>query len=68
MQPIHGGFHSHGGTPIAGWFSSWKIHTQNAAKDLAAVAACPAATSPRADLLPRSRRDMAGVFFGGFLG
>ena len=21
----HGGFHGHGGTPIAGWFSSWKI-------------------------------------------
>ena len=21
-----GGFHSHGATPIAGWFSSWKIH------------------------------------------
>ena len=22
---LHGGFHSYGGTPIAGWFILWKI-------------------------------------------
>ena len=25
---VHGGFLSHGGTPIAGWFISWKIPTK----------------------------------------
>ena len=25
ISPHYGGFHSHGGTPIAGWFLSWKI-------------------------------------------
>ena len=27
--PAYGGFHSHGGTPIAGWLISWKIPSIN---------------------------------------
>ena len=26
---ICGGFHSHGGTPIARWFILWKMHPKN---------------------------------------
>ena len=27
--PIYEGFHGHGGTPIAGWFMSWKIPSRS---------------------------------------
>ena len=30
VSPMAGGFHSHGDTPIAGWFISWRIPSINA--------------------------------------
>ena len=29
LKVRYGGFHSHGGTPIGGWFISWKIPSRN---------------------------------------